>query len=81
MSYSLPKQVPIRLKETEYEALRLQVLQRDCWRCQLCGSMTNLEIHHQAFRSHSGADTEDNLIALCNDCHGRFHSGLANTKT
>jgi len=43
---------------------------RDVWRCQFCGSMTNLEVHHQQFRSHSGDDTEANLITLCTDSSG-----------
>ncbi|MGA2100761.1 MAG: HNH endonuclease [Candidatus Sulfotelmatobacter sp.] len=51
------------------------VVCRDRWRCQSCGSMTNLEVHHQEFRSHSGADSEQNLITLCSDCHAAIHSG------
>ena len=35
--------------------------------------MTHLEVHHQKFRSHSGADTELNLITLCSDCHSEIH--------
>jgi 5-methylcytosine-specific restriction endonuclease McrA len=35
--------------------------------------MTNLEVHHREFRSHSGADSEENLITLCADCHRRAH--------
>jgi len=49
------------------------VLRRDGWRCQFCGSLTNLEVHHQQFRSHSGEDEEDNLITLCNGCHSTAH--------
>jgi hypothetical protein len=30
---------------------------RDSWRCQSCGTMSNLEVHHKQFRSHSGART------------------------
>jgi len=26
---------------------------------------SNLEVHHREFRSHSGADSEENLITLC----------------
>ena len=75
-----PKQVPIRLLGLEYEELRERVLRRDGWRCQFCGSMKNLEIHHQQFRSHSGGDTEDNLITLCTSCHSMMHtSALLNT--
>jgi len=53
--------------------LRQQILCRDGWRCQLCGSISNLEAHHREFRSHSGADTEENLITLCTACHGGVH--------
>jgi 5-methylcytosine-specific restriction endonuclease McrA len=35
--------------------------------------MTNLEVHHREFRSHSGEDTEENLITLCTACHARVH--------
>jgi hypothetical protein len=63
----------LRLDPASYEVLRQQVLRRDDWRCQSCGAMANLEVHHQEFRSHSGADSEENLITLCYACHGRVH--------
>ena len=63
----------LRLNPTSYETLRQQVLRRDGWRCQSCGTMSNLEIHHKQFRSHSGDDSEDNLITLCTTCHDMFH--------
>ena len=68
-----PKAAPLRLDPLSYENLRQQILHRDGWRCQSCGTMTNLEVHHREFRSHSGADAEDNLITLCADCHAIAH--------
>ena len=35
--------------------------------------MSNLEIHHKQFRSHSGHDSEENLITLCAKCHAGMH--------
>ena len=52
-----------------------QILRRDGWRCQSCGTMTNLEAHHREFRSQSGPDSEENLITLCAACHARVHGG------
>jgi hypothetical protein len=52
----------VRLPRDVYEALRLQVLARDGWRCQACGRCSNLEVHHKEFRSSQGSDTEENLI-------------------
>ena len=73
MNQNLLKRVPVRLDEHEYGELCERVLRRDTWRCQFCGSMTNLEVHHQIFRSHSGPDQENNLITLCNRCHSAQH--------
>ena len=35
--------------------------------------MQRLQVHHIQFRSHSGADLEDNLITLCSECHAQTH--------
>ena len=63
----------VRLDPVSYEQLRQQVLRRDGWRCQACGAMSNLEVHHQRFRSHSGDDAEVNLVTLCTACHTQRH--------
>jgi len=48
------KAAPLRLHPVSYEGLRQQILRRDGWRCQSCGTMSILEVHHREFRSHSG---------------------------
>jgi ATP-dependent DNA helicase RecQ len=68
-----PKRARVRLDTDLYKQLRHQVLRRDGWRCQSCGARFNLEVHHQAFRSHSGDDSEENLITLCTACHAAVH--------
>ncbi len=73
MTLVQPKRVPLRLDPGAYEQLRNQVLRRDSWRCQSCGAMSNLEVHHKDFRSQAGEDSEENLIALCNACHAAVH--------
>ena len=75
MTVIRPKTPPSRLDPVPYENLRQQVLRRDGWRCQSCGTMSNLEVHHIELRSHSGADSEENLITLCAACHARVHRG------
>ncbi len=71
------KTAPVRLPAEDYRQLCRQILERDSWRCQGCGSRANLEIHHLRFRSHQGQDAEENLITLCADCHRRSHGILA----
>ena len=68
-----PKATPSRLDPLPYESLRQQILRRDGWKCQSCGAMANLEVHHMEVRSHLGADSENNLITLCTACHSRAH--------
>jgi len=68
------KASPLRLDRLSYESLRQQILRRDGWRCQSCGAMSNLEVHHREFRGRSGADSEENLITLCTACHAAVHS-------
>jgi 5-methylcytosine-specific restriction endonuclease McrA len=68
-----PKVARVRLDRASYETLRQHVLSRDGWRCQSCGTMSDLEVHHQQFRSHSGDDSEPNLITLCRACHTGVH--------
>ena len=64
---------PSRLDAGAYRQLRERVLERDGWRCQKCGSRTNLEVHHHQFRSRQGDDSEDNLITVCHNCHRAIH--------
>ena len=70
---SFPKVPRLRLDADAYQQLRHQVLERDGWRCQTCGAMRNVEVHHLRFRSQQGEDTEQNLITLCSVCHKLTH--------
>jgi hypothetical protein len=38
-----------------YEGLRQQILRRNGCRCQSCGTMSNLEVHHREFRQPFGS--------------------------
>ena len=63
---------PTRCRRTMANCIG-EVLARDGWRCQACGSMRNLQVHHRQFRSQAGADEEPNLITLCAACHVLVH--------
>jgi ATP-dependent DNA helicase RecQ len=75
MSSNRPRLPRLRLDAASYESLRQQVLCRDGWRCQSCGTMSNLEVHHKKFRSRLGDDSEANLVTLCSFCHAAKHRG------
>jgi 5-methylcytosine-specific restriction endonuclease McrA len=71
----------LKLPSADYQLLRNQVLERDGWRCQLCGTSNRLEVHHIKSRGSLGDDTPQNLITLCAECHGTFHRGDNHRKT
>ena len=63
----------LKLDSKDYRLLCEEVLKRDGWRCQMCGSLRNLQVHHKEFRSRLGDDSAQNLITLCVDCHRTQH--------
>ena len=77
MKTSQPKHPRLRLPRQSYEQLCREVLQRDGWRCQSCGSLKNLQVHHKRFRSQLGDDSEENLVTLCSACHTHLHGAPA----
>lgn len=62
-----------RLSASDYDRLRLAVLNRDQWSCQRCGMRTNLDVHHTRTRARGGSDELENLIVLCRLCHSEVH--------
>jgi 5-methylcytosine-specific restriction endonuclease McrA len=54
----------IKLGRQIYGRLMRRVLERDGWRCQQCGSLKNLQVHHKIKRSQQGSDSLGNLVTL-----------------
>jgi 5-methylcytosine-specific restriction endonuclease McrA len=73
MNLLRPKRPRLKLDTEAYKRLHTQVLDRDGWRCQDCGSSNNLQVHHQRARSKLGHDDMQNLITLCVGCHELRH--------
>jgi 5-methylcytosine-specific restriction endonuclease McrA len=74
------KRPRLRLDPKSYRELCQQVLQRDGWRCQTCGSSTDLQVHHVNLRSRLGDDAEENLVTLCAKCHNEVHQKSVTVK-
>jgi 5-methylcytosine-specific restriction endonuclease McrA len=66
----------IKLGKQIYRRLMKRVLDRDGWRCQGCGSLENLQVHHKTKRSQQGDDALANLVTLCAHCHMAEHGQL-----
>lgn len=49
--------------------LRGKILERDGYKCRICGSSENLEVHHMQALVYHGKSKEENLVTLCEECH------------
>jgi len=72
----LKKVKRIKLGIQAYRRIMKRVLERDDWRCQKCGSLETLQVHHQIKRSQQGDDALRNLVTLCAHCHMEEHGQL-----
>ena len=62
------------LVNRNWQRVSLQALERDKWRCQKCGRLSHLDVHHVRYRSHGRVDKLENLIVLCAGCHEKQHA-------
>jgi 5-methylcytosine-specific restriction endonuclease McrA len=72
----LTKVKRVQLGKQIHRRLMKRVLERDGRRCQKCGSLENLQVHHKTKRSQQGSDTLGNLVSLCAHCHMEEHGQL-----
>lgn len=60
---------------TNWGIVRRTILDRDDYRCRLCGSYADLHVHHltpvRYFAAPETANDAFNLVTLCRSCHGR----------
>jgi rubrerythrin len=61
-----------------WSKVRLSVLRRDKYRCQICGKIgdSKLHVHHIMKRNAGGTDHLDNLITTCPSCHSKVDRNL-----
>lgn len=64
-----------KLKNPKWQKKRLSVLNRDKWKCKLCGDAdTNIQVHHTKYVGANPWDTPDEfLISICEHCHQVLH--------
>jgi hypothetical protein len=51
------------------ESVKEEVMKRDNYECQICGSKIRLHVHHIISRINGGNHNTENLITLCSSCH------------
>ena len=69
-----------RLSSAHSERLARLCKRRDDFKCRQCGQRGRLEAHHIVPLWKGGADTIDNLLTLCRNCHIRLHNPMAQSR-
>ena len=65
-----------KLKDPRWQKKRLQIMERDDWKCSFCmNGKEMLIVHHKQYLDGNEPwDYPDNwLITICNSCHEKFH--------
>ncbi len=60
------------LKTQEWIRRRMVKLEISEYRCQLCNSSEDLNVHHRTYER-LGCEKMGDLLVLCRDCHKLFH--------
>jgi len=67
------------LKNGQWQKKRLEILQRDNFKCLCCKSQDNLVVHHLYYKYglKPWQYKNDSLVTLCGVCHTKLHDELA----
>ena len=57
------------------KAIKQRVMERDGFRCYICGREQGLHVHHVVPRSQGGSHSMANLVTLCSGCHRSVECG------
>ena len=57
------------LRSPAWQQKRQAALRRDGWRCRVCNSSRNLEVHHRRYPAVLGTESVSDLTCLCAACH------------
>jgi hypothetical protein len=60
------------MKTDTWKKKRFERLQKDNFRCVMCGTAYNLCVHHISYKN-LGNESMDDLITLCERCHKKVH--------
>ena len=54
---------------------RKTILHDEIGKCELCGLISVVQIHHKKPLALGGTNDTDNLICICESCHNKIHNG------
>lgn len=66
------------LKSGKWQQKRLEVMNRDGFKCVICGEVNDLTVHHLYYEPNKKPWEYDDevLQTLCSNCHNKIHKDL-----
>lgn len=59
-----------KLRDPRWQKKRLEIMERDGWKCLACGSsVKTLCVHHLVYRQEPWNSPNEELETLCDECH------------
>lgn len=59
-----------KLRDGRWQKKRLEILERDGWKCSCCPATNNLQVHHLVYARRDPWDYPNDVYqTLCGDCH------------
>jgi 5-methylcytosine-specific restriction endonuclease McrA len=62
------------LRSRHWDLVRKAAYKRSGYKCAACGAHTRLDAHHLTY-AHIGHELDDEVVAVCRDCHTKLGSG------
>lgn len=63
------------LNSPQWAKIRNKVLQRDDFKCSICGSYRNLQVHHLNYNHFKNEENYlEDLMTVCNECHEKIEN-------
>lgn len=78
-AYGDAKYTDTQMNESDYmqtevwKKIRRYILQRDGYRCKICGSAHPLHVHHIRYPDVWGTEDPEDLVTVCDRCHNDIH--------
>jgi len=63
---------PQYLLTAHWQQVRADAIERANGRCMFCNTKASLEAHHRTY-IRKGHELPEDVVALCDACHGGFH--------
>ena len=57
----------------QWQARSAECIRKAGYKCQQCGNIGKLEVHHKVYKN-LGNEKDDDLIAVCKQCHKEIHA-------